>query len=542
MTVSSTSNRVSYPGTGSAGPFPFTFKVFADTDLLVTKRDSDDVETTLTLTTDYTVDGAGDAAGGSVTLVDDLEDGELLVIRRKLPLTQLTDLRNQGDYLAETVEDTEDRAVMIAQQQQDEIDRSIKLPETTSADDVSVTLPIPEAGKFLGWDDDGASIINKDSTDLLTAAGGSNWKRDTFDGDGSTVAFTLSALPGVENNTQVYVDGVYQSKDTYSLSSYTLTFDNAPAAGTGNVEVVYNQIYEIGIPADDSVSTDALQTDAVTNAKLANMAALTVKANATNATASPADLAYATDGHLIAREGTTLESRLVAAKNLADAAITAAKLASSLVSGLTEETALATDDEIIIGDTSAANIRKMTVANLLKIINALSADASPDTAADYVMTYDASASAAKKVLISNLVSASPSASTSAQGIIELATSSEVATGTDAVRAVCPSTTVYHQGVCKGWCRFEQIGTHGIKDSYNVSSIADAGVGCTTVNWATNFANANYCTVATASYEQAAYATVEQGSISTGSCVVCCFTAAGAGVDCEGVSVAGFGDR
>lgn len=48
------------------------------------------------------------------------------------------------------------------------------------------------------------------------------------------------------------------------------------------------------------------------------------------------------------------------------------------------------------------NSTYISIANLLKFVNSLTADATPDSGADYVLTYDASASAAKKVLISSL--------------------------------------------------------------------------------------------------------------------------------------------
>ena len=35
-----------------------------------------------------------------------------------------------------------------------------------------------------------------------------------------------------ENATSVYIDGVYQSKDNYSISGSTLTFSTAPPSGT----------------------------------------------------------------------------------------------------------------------------------------------------------------------------------------------------------------------------------------------------------------------------------------------------------------------
>ena len=72
-------------------------------------------------------------------------------------------------------------------------------------------------------------------TDLAAAA--SSILVDEFTGDGSDTTFTLSAAPANENNTQVFVGGVYQEKATYSISGTTLTFSEAPA-DTVSIEVV----------------------------------------------------------------------------------------------------------------------------------------------------------------------------------------------------------------------------------------------------------------------------------------------------------------
>jgi hypothetical protein len=55
---------------------------------------------------------------------------------------------------------------------------------------------------------------------------------NTFTGDGTTVAYTITATYGLENLTSVHIDGVYQHKATYSLSGTTLTFSQAPPLNT----------------------------------------------------------------------------------------------------------------------------------------------------------------------------------------------------------------------------------------------------------------------------------------------------------------------
>lgn len=85
-------------------------------------------------------------------------------------------------------------------------------------------------------------------------AGTGNYTVDTFSGDGSTVAFTLTANPGSINNTQVFISGVYQQKATYSISGTTLTFTTAPPTGTSNIQVNSGFAVGIGTPADGTVT------------------------------------------------------------------------------------------------------------------------------------------------------------------------------------------------------------------------------------------------------------------------------------------------
>ena len=84
--------------------------------------------------------------------------------------------------------------------------------------------------------------------------GDGNVSVDTFTGDDSTTAFTLSVDPGDENNTRVFIDGVYQSKDNYSVSGTTLTFSTAPPTSTaieveiGNRVVTLDTLSDLDLP------------------------------------------------------------------------------------------------------------------------------------------------------------------------------------------------------------------------------------------------------------------------------------------------------
>ena len=102
------------------------------------------------------------------------------------------------------------------------------------------------------------------------ATGSSTFYVQNFTGNGSTTAFTLSTAPATENNTQVYVTGVYQQKDTYGVSGTTLTFGDAPA-DTADIEVVTISTSSIGTTTANLVTFSPDGTGAVdrtTQAKL----------------------------------------------------------------------------------------------------------------------------------------------------------------------------------------------------------------------------------------------------------------------------------
>lgn len=117
MTVTSTSSSITYSGDGVATVFPTGFRFLAPAHLVVTR---DGVR--LSEGSHYTVAGAGDDAGGTVTLLTALASGSELTITRTLPLTQPTSFRTQGDFSPRIHEDALDRLTMQVQQVAREID------------------------------------------------------------------------------------------------------------------------------------------------------------------------------------------------------------------------------------------------------------------------------------------------------------------------------------------------------------------------------------------------------------------------------------
>lgn len=116
MTVSTEVNHNEYTGNGVTTSFPYTFRIFKASDLVVVTNSTSGVLRTLVLNTDYTVTGAGSYTGGSVVLSSPLANGWGITIDRELPVVQETDLRNQGKFFAETHESAFDYLTMLIQQ------------------------------------------------------------------------------------------------------------------------------------------------------------------------------------------------------------------------------------------------------------------------------------------------------------------------------------------------------------------------------------------------------------------------------------------
>ena len=109
---------------------------------------------------------------------------------------------------------------------------AVGLPKGTEAQ-----RPTPVAG-MLRFNTETSGFEGYDGTEWGAIGGtGSTLVQDEFVGDGTTVAFTLSVTVIAEIFTSVYISGVYQEKNAYSISGTTITFSVAPPNGS-SIEVI----------------------------------------------------------------------------------------------------------------------------------------------------------------------------------------------------------------------------------------------------------------------------------------------------------------
>jgi len=231
MTVSSTTVKNSYSGNDSTTEFAYTFKIFADTDLQVIIRSSTGTETTKTLTTHYTVSGAGDASGGNVTFTsgNTPATGETVVIRRGVPQTQAIDYIANDPFPAESHEEGLDRATMTIQQMQEELDRSFKVSRTNSITTPEFTEDAAtRASKTLGFDSTGNVLTTV--ADFLPAGGDSamfQYSTTTTDADPGAGKFRLNHAT-ISSATEMYIDDLeYNGTD---VTAWVQSWDDV----TGN--------------------------------------------------------------------------------------------------------------------------------------------------------------------------------------------------------------------------------------------------------------------------------------------------------------------
>ena len=292
MTVSSTTTKNSYSGNGSTTVFAYAFKIFAEADLKVIVRSSTGTETTKTLNADYTVSGVGVTSGGNVTFGSAPASGETVLIRREAALTQTTDYTANDPFPAEDHENALDKLTFHTQQQQEELDRSIKLSRTNTMTSTEFTVGASDrANKVLAFDSSGEISVTQE---LGTFKG--NWAA-------STDYVIRDIVKDTSTNNIFIVNSAHTSSGSQPLTTnansakYDLLVDAASATTSASAAATSATAAATSATAAASSATTASTqaSNASTSASTASTQATNAANSATAAAASAASAATALD-------------------------------------------------------------------------------------------------------------------------------------------------------------------------------------------------------------------------------------------------------
>ena len=253
MTISTTITKNSYSGNGSTSVFQYTFKIALDSEIQVIIRASNGTETVKTITTHYTVSGAGNASGGNVTFTagNIPASGETVIIRRNTGQTQTLDLVENDPFSAETVEGAFDKSISLVQELQEQLDRSIKVSRSTTLNTPEITNDASaRAGKLLGFDATGNSLdATIDGTGIATSATNAANSATAAASSATAAASSATSAENAKNAAEAALDTFDDDFLGSKSSNPTLDNDgNALADGALYFDTTNNvmKVYDLG--------------------------------------------------------------------------------------------------------------------------------------------------------------------------------------------------------------------------------------------------------------------------------------------------------
>ena len=231
MTISTTTNTVSYTGNGSTTAFAVPYVFFGTATSaeiqVVQVTTATGAESIKTNGTDFTVSG-GSGATGTVTAAVAPATTVKWVINRVTTQTQETDYVENDAFPAESHEDALDRLTAISQEQERALGRTLQLPSgyTGAADP---TLPSPVGDSYIKWNSAGTSLEGtvEAAGQMLGADGTAALPYYSYSGDPNSGFYRIGA-----DNVGLSLGGTKRVDFAASGATVTGTL-NATGAVTG---------------------------------------------------------------------------------------------------------------------------------------------------------------------------------------------------------------------------------------------------------------------------------------------------------------------
>jgi len=388
MTISSTTVKNSYSGDGATTTFTYTFKIFQDSDIQVIIRAANGTETTKTITTHYTVTGAGVSAGGTVVFTSGNipTNTQTVVLRRNIPQTQAIDYIANDPFPAESHEEGLDRATMAIQQIQEEVTRSLKLSKTNTMTSTEFTVGSADrANKILAFDSSGEISVTQE---LGTYRG--NWATATSYNARDLVKDTSTGNIFIVNTSHTSV-GAEPLTTNAEAAKYTLIVDAATATSSATAA------------ASSAAAASASASAASTSASNASTSASNASTSASNASTSASNAS------------TSASNASTSATNAANSATTATTQASNAATSASNANTSATNAANSATTASNSATTATTQANnaSTSASNAASSASSASTSASNASTSASNASTSASNASSSASAAAASAAAAA---------------------------------------------------------------------------------------------------------------------------------
>lgn len=400
MTVSSTNTKNSYSGDGSTTVFAYTFKIFDDDDITVILRtDATGGETVQTKTTDYTVSGVGNAGGGNITFGTAPASGITVVLIRETALTQSTDYTPNDPFPAASHEDALDRLTLMVQDQQEALDRSIKVSKTNTITSTEFTVGAStRANKIFAFDSSGDLAVTQEI--------------GTYQGtDATTTTSAYAERDIVKSTTAAQLNNVYiciQTSPAGTLltnTSYWQLLVDAVTAATSATNAAASATAaaasETAAAASESAAATS-ETNAATSASAASTSATNAATSATSASNS-ASAASTSETNAATSATNAASSATAAASSATAAAASETAAAASETAAATSETNAATSASS--ASTSATNAATSETNAATSASNAATSETNAATSASNASTSATSAASSATAAAASAASA-----------------------------------------------------------------------------------------------------------------------------------------
>lgn len=237
MTVETSTRKQTFSGGQSS--LTFTFRTLVSNPEYIKVKlvnTSTDAETDLTYSTDFTVSVNTDGIGGTVTVAPSYSTSYNYVVYRETTAKQESDYDDFNQFPADTLENDLDRNILINQEQQEELTRTLRYP--LSASGASTELPAPDADAFLGWNAAGDALENKSLPDPSTLQKATNLEATTGTNDTNYMTPAKVKLQ-VENS-----------------GSVSIPYANLTGIPTTGTSTIINAVYPVGSIYISVVSTN----------------------------------------------------------------------------------------------------------------------------------------------------------------------------------------------------------------------------------------------------------------------------------------------